>query len=306
MERCRCCRMAQRETPSEAAVQPTNEQNRLAFYRLATIGWANRLLRETVPLLTDTIVDGLVLDLSDLVFADSFGVTYLAACFHVATSNVSGFVRPPRDRDVNEYLLNVGLYEASGLGGHFRPRTPSADRVDLIHVTALEPVFIDHLLDFLEKMQPFEEGLRQSMRMALLELLQNFVDHSGSETGAWISGQLHRQRNRITLCVLDLGRGIPNALRTIRKYRRFRDASLVELATEEGVSSVAGSSRGLGLNTIRRFVRSNGGVLTILSRNGYVTFRADRRPMRKRLDVPFPGTAVFLSLVPTSRGLFVL
>src|SRR5208283_2830098 len=260
------------------------------FYRLATAGWANRLLRDTVPLLEGKLSDGIILDLSSLEFVDTFGITYLAACFHKVTSNVRGFVRPPRKREVNDYLLDVGLYEAIGIGDRFRTRKPSHDRVDLIHINELEPLFIDHLLDFLEQMQPFEEGLRPSMRMALLELIQNFAEHSGSEVGAWVSGQFHPQRNRITLCVLDLGRGIPNALRTVSKYRRYRDTRLVELATEEGITSVPETSRGLGLSTIKRFVRTNGGVLRLMTGEAQVTFPPDRRPEQKALEMPFPGT----------------
>lgn len=275
------------------------------FYRLATAGWANRLLRDTVSLLDGKVSDGLVLDLSNLEFVDTLGITYLAACFHTVSSKVHGFVRPPRKKEVNDYLLDVGLYEAIGLGGRFRPRKPSRDRVDLIHITELEPLFIDHLLDFLERRQPFVEGLRGSMRMALLELIQNFAEHSGSQVGAWVSGQFHPQRNRITLCVLDLGRGIPEALRSVARYRRYGDARLVELATVEGISSVP-ASRGLGLSTIRRFVRSNGGFLRLVAGETQVSFPPDRRPIRKALDTPFPGTVAFMSLVPTKRGLFVL
>lgn len=278
-----------------------------SFYRLATIGWANPLLRTTVPLLRGEAKDGVILDLSALEFADSFGVTFLAACFHeVVTSGVRGRVRRPRRDDVHKYLLDAGFYESIGFGDQLGPRRASRDRVDLVHITALEPLFIDHLLDFLEHMQPFEEGLRSSMRMALLELIQNFAEHSGSTAGAWAAGQLHPQKKRITLSVIDLGRGIPTALRTVKKYRRFRDAHLLELSSEEGVSSVQHSSRGLGLATIRRFARTNGGTLTLLAGNGKVKFPPDRRPVRKTLEVEFPGTAAFLSLVPTRRGLFAL
>ncbi|MGH7813243.1 MAG: ATP-binding protein [Candidatus Binataceae bacterium] len=278
-----------------------------SFYRLATIGWANALVRQTVPLIRGNVSDGLTLDLSNLEFTDSFGLTYLAACFHVVmAAGVNGYVRRPRRDEVHQYLLDAGFYQTIGFGERFGLRTPSLDRVDLVHITAVQPEFIGHLLDFLERMQPLEEGLRPSMRMALLELVQNFAEHSGSEPGAWISGQYHHRSNRITLCVMDLGRGIPAALRALPKYRQSRDPRLVELATDEGVSSVPGERRGLGLNTIRRFVRINGGTLTILSQRAHVKFPPDRRPARKRVDVPFPGTVVFMSLVPTRRGLFVL
>lgn len=107
--------------------------------------------------------------------------------------------------------------------------------MDLVHIKELEPLFIDGLLDFLENVQRFAPRLRLSMRMALLELVQNFADHSGSVSGAWASGQ--KYRDRITLCLLDLGKGIPNSLRGVQKYRRMRDPHLIEISTEEGVSA---------------------------------------------------------------------
>lgn len=280
---------------------------RYPFYRLATIGWANPLVRQTLPLLAEEVPEELLVDLSEVVFLDSFGITYLAACLERCRAEEGVkkiLIRPPKRRNVNVYLQDVGLYEAMGLAGQFRPRQARSDRVDLVHIRALEPLFIDKLLDFLERMQPFAPGLRASIRMSLLELVQNFAEHSGSEMGAWASGQ--KYRNRITLCVLDLGKGIPRTLRTLAQYRRFRDPHLIELATEEGVSSIPSGHRGRGLTIIRRFVRSNGGTMTIISGNGRVRFRPDRRPMRDQIDGVFPGTAAFLSLVPTQRGLYVL
>ena len=53
--------------------------------------------------------------------------------------------------------------------------------MDLIHIVSVQPLFIDYLLDFLENMQPFEEGLRPSIRMALLELIQNLPSIRGPQ-----------------------------------------------------------------------------------------------------------------------------
>src|ERR1019366_5068854 len=103
-------------------------------------------------------------------------------------------------------------------------------RNSIVHIRELEPLFIDGLLNFLESLQPFAPGLKPSMRMSLLELVQNFAEHSGSATGAWASG--HKYRNRITLCLLDLGKGIPASLRSVEQYHRMGDPHLIELATE--------------------------------------------------------------------------
>jgi signal transduction histidine kinase len=280
--------------------------NTYKFHRAATIDQADTLLRTAIELLSpDQLESGLVIDLSSVELVDSFGLTLLASCFNgLVTANVHGFVRPPHHPLTHNELLNAGLYEAIGID-RFGPRKPRRDRVDIVHITELQPGFIDHLLDFLESVQPFEEGLRDSMRMALLELIQNFSEHSRSAQGAWVVGQFDSVEKRIELCVLDLGIGIPNSLRALTRYRSFGDESLIENATRLGVSSTSGS-RGLGLNTIRRFVAANEGTLIVLAGSGLVKFEARNAPTRRKLRARFPGTAVFMSLVPTKRGLFVL
>jgi hypothetical protein len=253
----------------------------------------------------EQLESGITIDLANLELIDSFGLTLLACCFNgLASANVHGFVRPPRQPAIHKELMEVGLYETIGID-RFGPRKPRRDRVDIVHLTALQPGFIDHLLDFLESVQPFEESLRASMRMALLELIQNFAEHSGSAHGAWVVGQFDPQERRIGLCVLDLRIGIPNSLRVLNRYRSYGDERLIENATRLGISSTSGS-RGLGLNTIRRFVAANEGVLTILAGSGLVKFEPHQAPSHRKLRVRFPGTAVFMSLLPTKRGLFVL
>jgi len=291
-------------------LQDPHKISSFPFYRLATIGWANPLLRPTVQLLNEPPSE-LTVDLSAVTFLDSFGVTYLAACVHHCLQrSCTVTIRAPRNQIVSDYLQNVGFYESFGLADHFPARKPSTSRVDLVHISALEPQFIDYLLDFLEHLQPFDAGLRPSMRLTLLELVQNFAEHSGSPSGAWVAGQYHpfskeSRSPRTNICVLDLGRGIPNALRTVSQLRKLTDPVLVERATREGVSSSPGS-RGRGLSTIREVARVNGGTMTIVAGNARVRFRSDRRPERFELDEPFPGSAVFLSLVPTARGLYVM
>src|SRR5579863_7406541 len=95
------------------------------FYRLSTIGWANPLLRQTLPLLADEMPEEFSVDLSQVEFLDSFGITYLAACLErcraeEAVKSIS--ILPPKRQNVNGYLQDVGLYEAIGLGDRFRPR----------------------------------------------------------------------------------------------------------------------------------------------------------------------------------------
>jgi signal transduction histidine kinase len=281
--------------------------DRYRFPRAATIERSDDLLKIAAPLLKANVSPGLLVDLSQLERVDSFGMTLLAACFHsLISSRIPGSVRRPAKEEVHLQLLDMGLYESIGIGDRFEPRRPSRDRVDLVHIKALQPEFINSLLDFLERMQPFEEGLRPSMRMALLELIQNFSEHAKASLGAWVTGQFSPQLERITLSVLDSGIGIPESLRIVPRYRNYGDERLIELATLEGVTSVEKSSRGLGLSTIRRFVEANKGTLTILSGNARMIFSPNGEVIGRKIPAVFRGTAVFLSLLPTERGLYSL
>jgi anti-anti-sigma regulatory factor len=225
---------------------------RYRFPRGATVERADDLLKIAAPLLKGDIYSGLLVDLSQLESVDSFGITLLAACFHSLMS-LGGprFGAAPGKDETHLELLNMGLYESIGIGDHFQPRRPSRDRVDIVHINSLQPGFIDDLLNFLERMQPFEEGLRPSIRMSLLELIQNFYEHSGAHLGAWVAGQFAPDIKRITLSVLDSGIGIPESLRALPRYRNYGDERLIEVATREGVTSVPKSSRGLGLSNYK-------------------------------------------------------
>jgi len=125
-------------------------------------------------------------DLSQLELVDGFGMTVLAACFHsLISAGIPGSVRRPVKEEVHLQLLDMGCTNRMGIGGRFEPRRPSRDRVDLVHIRALEPEFIDSLLDFLERMQPSRKGYDPRCAMALLELIQNFSEHSQASLGAW-------------------------------------------------------------------------------------------------------------------------
>lgn len=113
------------------------EPLRFSFYRLATIGWANPLLRQTLALLGDDVSQEILVDLSPVEFLDSFGLTYLAACLDRcrAKRTITGIlIRPPRRNNVNQYLQDAGFYESIGLGDRFQARQPNRDRVDLVHI----------------------------------------------------------------------------------------------------------------------------------------------------------------------------
>ena len=119
---------------------------RYSFYRLATIGWANPLLRQTLALFGSDVPQELLVDLSPVEFLDSFGLTYLAACLDRCRAQrgiTKILIQPPGRANVNQYLQDAGFYESIGLGDKFQARQPKRDRVDLVHITTLEPLFID-------------------------------------------------------------------------------------------------------------------------------------------------------------------
>src|SRR5205814_8696270 len=94
---------------------------------------------------------------------------------------------------------------------------------------------------------------------------------------------------------VDVGRGIPDLIRTLKKYQSVRDdAALIEAATEEGVTTRKDRPGGMGLTFIRQYLRGSEGTLSILSEHGKVSFQPKKivRRSKKAGEQPFPGTAI--------------
>lgn len=137
-------------------------------------------------------------------------------------------------------------------------------------------------------------GVRPRLADSLDEVILNAVQHSQSAIGCIVAGQAFPRTKRVEACVLDTGIGIPEHLARAG-IRAASDAEYIVLATEEGVTGTSGTlNSGVGLYELRSFVEAGGGVMTILSGQAYVVFRAQEPPFVGHFWGGFRGTLVNL------------
>ena len=122
--------------------------------------------------------------------------------------------------------------------------------------------------------------------------------------GSGHTSTLDRHATPYLICVVDLGIGIPAALRRsqIQMLQRDSDAAVVEAAvTRPRLTSRSNQVGGLGLKTIREVVCERGGKLTVLSLGAKLTWTT-KETIGKRARPPlFRGTAVVVEFKPTAR-----
>lgn len=128
----------------------------------------------------------------------------------------------------------------------------------------------------------------------LSESLINVLEHAQSSCGAYTAIQKWGRSDEICVAVADAGLGIP---RTIRDHPRAQDAgdadhSLIEVATEFGVSRSQQDGRGGGLDAALRSVGDGSGRLKIWAGRGWVEFSGVGSAHRSGRVLAFGGTCV--------------
>jgi hypothetical protein len=142
------------------------------------------------------------------------------------------------------------------------------------------------------------QALHKKFRESISEIFENAVDHSNTQLGIFACGQLFPGKSRrLDFSIADLGIGIRNNI----SYRLGIDLTS-EKAIEwamDGENTTRqrqeGKPGGLGLKLIREFIRLNGGVIQIISDNGYWSFRSGKTHMES-LSISFPGTVVNIEI----------
>lgn len=129
--------------------------------------------------------------------------------------------------------------------------------------------------------------------------------------GCFVCGQAYKERGNVSICLTDFGRGILKSLSSSPKYGHLNNSiEAIELAIKEGVSSRIDRAAGLGLTHIHRFLKVNEGQIHIISGDGWVYWNygqgKSERIIRKKLDVQFDGTIVYIIARADGEGLYFL
>ncbi|HEY5997734.1 MAG TPA: ATP-binding protein [bacterium] len=140
--------------------------------------------------------------------------------------------------------------------------------------------------------------------VAMAEICQNAVDHSGSAGVALAQCYLHAAGGpEIRLAVADVGIGVRASLAP--RYAAgfagtWDDGAALGLAFESGVTGTGDPDRGLGLAAVSNLVRAWGGSLRL--RSGTAARVVGAHPSERAGLPHFPGTQVSIRLPHAAGG----
>lgn len=135
------------------------------------------------------------------------------------------------------------------------------------------------------------------------EVLDNAISHGHGPTGAfavaqYYSGKTSGRPPHIEVAIADGGRGILDHLRTVHDEVETAEQA-IQLSLREGVSGIADSSRGRGLDEVDRVGQRLGGRILIRSTDGVgrIEFTGNR-PLPSFFTAPqsLPGTWMHIEL----------
>lgn len=234
---------------------------------------------------------------------DPLGTTLLASAMVKRKGRSAESVEwlPPKDEGASAFLEEIGFNRLAQARGE----DIGAGSLALRQMRKLDVMYLKNVSDLIARNVPgTSDDAAFIIRTCLSELLQNVVEHSGSDVGAFIHARYFAYRRNVQIAVVDRGIGIPAALRKARVQglERQRDADvLVAAVTRTGLSSrLSGRFGGLGLKLVLDYARQGGGRLTAISQGAKVTFDAKgHRVAANRFY--FSGSAIVLDFRPQSQ-----
>jgi hypothetical protein len=129
----------------------------------------------------------------------------------------------------------------------------------------------------------------------VVELYNNAFQHSDSPIGVVSCGQRYHNRGRLHLSLIDMGRGIPNTVRSLPKHTDLSSIEAMEWAFIPGNTTMSGLSCGLGLSVLHDFLQENQGELKIFSNDAYWRIKSGKIECSQQ-KINFSGTFVNLEL----------
>lgn len=138
--------------------------------------------------------------------------------------------------------------------------------------------------------------LRDEIVSRVIEIYDNAFAHARSPVGVMSCGQHYPRLQRLKLTVVDYGVGIPANVRAFLGRPDMTAAQALHWALQPGTTTKPREiSRGLGLDLLKTFVRTNKGQLEIFSGGGYAVISEYVEHSVERSPV-FEGTLVNITL----------
>lgn len=261
----------------------------IIFPKLSTIAYAGSIIKSCVD--AQKSKRSLTFNFEKTTWMDPFAITVIAGTIQCCLQTTQRRIAytPPEDKKLKDYLSQIGFNAFFHLNGKEIHRDTS---VELAQLTALKPLYIEALISLIDSKMRLSQGVKDSLKMSMQEILTNVFDHSKSEDGCFVCAQHYPAKMKIRLCITDFGVGILSNLK--KKYRIRTDIDAIKLSVEEGITSRP-QSAGFGLSIIRSFLKMNEGTLTIISGKGKVNFYSNKVESYN-MSKGFEGTIVNLKI----------
>ena len=260
---------------------------------------------------------GSIIDPSPVEFIKPVGVVALLATLERLTKQPDAkemTLKLPEDPGVRAYLRLTAVFDVMRSSVSFRDPQPE----DIIPepLPQLRPMVtctrfsnesnIDDLADQMEECFRTElagyGSLVGTCHGIFSELATNVVNHAESAGGYVLAQQYNYQSGpMVEIAVADCGIGIRASLRKNHKNTLMpSDAEAIELAIQEGVSSLEDNSRGYGLHHVTDDVQKNNDrEMVIRSGHGTMNLQGDGTIAKANRSPIYSGTIVNI-VVPCS------
>jgi anti-sigma regulatory factor (Ser/Thr protein kinase) len=275
-----------------------------------------RITEETFEEVMLNFEDAQEIDFRKATFIDPYGmVGLLELGEYYKSADAQKIILLPESEEVLKYLERMDFFKFAGGYFDLRPMTPhmsekylrSSESDVLLEITPIEKSDDIHFIvgrvkershAILARHLNYDENAISSFIVALSEVCQNIIEHSGYK--GFVGIQKYRfqnmNKNVVKIAVMDIGIGFRKSLSERFSFRN--DYEAIEKGLLHGASRFADKGRGHGLSAVRRFVKQWNGRLSIRSGTAKLSIIPDwSRGKRKELNLTyFPGAQIHIML----------
>lgn len=209
----------------------------------------------------------------------------------------------PSDEDVKKYMTRMNFYELNRFNVPYPYRKyDSTGR--FLEVTGFTESTSDSIIDkltniFANPQLGLPVGMQRALAFCFSEMVDNCCCHSLSKFNNHICAQVFY--DRVEICIVDNGIGIPKSLSEVSEYSSFNNEELLAKSIIEKVTSKRHSKershQGFGLFAVNEILKMNGGSLEIYTDNVALITKGGKTDI---VSIPtWEGTIVYMCLKKT-------
>ena len=114
------------------------------------------------------------------------------------------------------------------------------------------------------------DNLQNEIVSNAMEIYENAFEHGQTNIGIFSCGQHYPRMKKLKLTIVDFGVGIPHNVRNFLNQTHLSAEEAIEWSFASGnTTKPQNIPRGVGLNTLKEFVKVNNGQLEVFSHDGY-------------------------------------